>query len=101
MTISDIHRPALPDPPLFALINRVKVITQTILDTSQKTHTMAHLIRHIAVSFLAFLHLVSVVLGILMVHAAAYFSRYDEGTDEADYVLLYLGVSRYCSLVFD
>ena len=55
---------------------------------------MAHWISHIAVSFLAFLHLVSVVLGILMVHAAVYFSRYDESTDEGDYVPLYLGVSR-------
>lgn len=54
---------------------------------------MAHWIRHIALSFLAFLHLLSAVLGILMIHATVYYSQYDEGTSKSDYVPLYLGVS--------
>ena len=62
---------------------------------------MAHWISHIAVLFLAFLHLVSVVLGILMVHAVVYHSWYDEGTDEADYIPLYLGVSQTCFPAID
>lgn len=94
MRPSGIHRLVLPTAPLFALRHRVKVITRAVLYTSLKSHAMAHWIGHIAVSFLAFLHVVSIVLGILIVHAAAYYSRYDESTDKSDYVPLYLGVSR-------